>query len=271
MTTGEKSLLLHQCADHYHLCNSGNTKEHYQLSGSKNKRILDNAQKLPQILNVHNLSFENTKNLSNVLTNKVMPNDQALIFLNAGATGTDKYKLFIEERLIGDKLIWDTITKEKVPCLCLQQEANNCYSQQKIGEPERRQKAHVNILSCITFRPVIDLSYHLGKFELYAVPRLLFSVDDSLHKTCCKADIASEMRKLYSDKIERSMVTDEHPSQEKFIIFDAMAIVNKISIKKSKIKSCGDFAEVFADKILNESFGYNEVRVIFDHHVKGSL
>ena len=44
-----------------------------------------------------------------------MPNDQALIFLNACATGTDKYKLFIEERLIGDKLIWDTITKEKVP------------------------------------------------------------------------------------------------------------------------------------------------------------
>ena len=67
------------------------------------------------------------------------------------------------------------------------------------------------------------------------------------------------------------MVTDDHPSQEKFIIFDAMAIVSKINIKKSKIKLCADFAEVFADKILNESFGYNEVRVIFDHYIKGSL
>ena len=50
-----------------------------------------------------------------------------------------------------------------------------------------------------------------------------------------------------------------------------MAIVNKIKIKKSSIKSCADFAEVFVDRILDESFGYNEVRVIFDHYVKGSL
>ena len=39
MTAEEVSLLLDQFADHYHLCNCRNTKEHYQLSGSKNKRI----------------------------------------------------------------------------------------------------------------------------------------------------------------------------------------------------------------------------------------
>ena len=46
---------------------------------------------------------------------------------------------------------------------------------------------------------------------------------------------------------------------------DDMAIVNKINIKTSKI------AEVFVDRILDESFGYNEVRVIFDRYVRGSL
>ena len=30
-------------------------------------------------------------------------------------TGKDKYDLFIKERLIGEKSIWDTITKEKIP------------------------------------------------------------------------------------------------------------------------------------------------------------
>ena len=94
MTAGEMSLLRDQFANHYHLRNSRNTKEHYQLPGSKNKRILDNTQKLSQILDAHNLSFENTKNLYNVPTNKVMPNDQALRFLNAGGTGADKYQAF---------------------------------------------------------------------------------------------------------------------------------------------------------------------------------
>ena len=55
MTAGELSLLLDQFADHYHLRNSRNTKVHYKLFGSKNKTISDNTQKLPQILDAHNL------------------------------------------------------------------------------------------------------------------------------------------------------------------------------------------------------------------------
>ena len=51
-----------------------------------------------------------------------------------------------------------------------------------------------------------------------------------------------------------------------------MAIVIKIIIKiKSKIKSCAEFVEAFVDRMLDESFGHNEVRVIFDRYVKGSL
>ena len=63
----------------------------------------------------------------------------------------------------------------------------------------------------------------------------------------------------------------DDPSQEKVIIFDTMAIVNKINIKKSKITMCADFAEVFVGRILDESFGCNEGRVIFYRYVKGSL
>ena len=49
-----------------------------------------------------------------------------------------------------------------------------------------------------------------------------------------------------------------------------MAIVNKINIKKSKIKTCADFTEVFVERILDKSFGYNEVRVVFDRYVNKS-
>ena len=45
------------------------------------------------------------------------------------------------------------------------------------------------------------------------------------------------MRKLYSSEIKRSMMTDDDPCQEKVIICEAMANLNKINIKKSKIKS----------------------------------
>ena len=151
MTAGEMSLLLDQFTDHYHLRNSRNTKEHYQLSGSKNKRISDNTQKLSQILDAHNLSFENAKNLYNVLTNKVMPNDQALRFLNAGGTGDNKYKFFIEQRLIGDKSIWDTITKEKIPTfVCNNKQITVTVNKELVNlKKEKKLKSKV---SCSTFQ-----------------------------------------------------------------------------------------------------------------------
>ena len=48
MTAGEMSLLMYQFTSTgsipYHLHNSRNAKEHYELSGSKNKRITDKTQ-----------------------------------------------------------------------------------------------------------------------------------------------------------------------------------------------------------------------------------
>ena len=108
-----------------------------------------------------------------------MSNDQALRFLNAGGTGTDKYKLFIEERLIGDKLIRDTITKEKTPAFVCNNKQIIVTVNKKLVNLKEDRKLLSRFLVALRSRPAIDLFYHLGEFELYGVPRLLFSVDDS--------------------------------------------------------------------------------------------
>ena len=116
MTAGELSLLLDQFSDQYDLRNNSlKKKQHYQLSGSKNQRVTDKTEKLTETLNHHNISFKSTESLFNVITNKVMPKDQAMKFWNAIYTGKDKYDLFIKERLISEKSIRDVITKEKIP------------------------------------------------------------------------------------------------------------------------------------------------------------
>ena len=45
----------------------------------------------------------------------------------------------------------------------------------------------------------------------------------------------------------------------KVIIFDAMAIVNKIDIKNSGIKNCLEFASNFMDIIDKQASGFQEV------------
>ena len=61
MTAGEMSSILDHFADQYDLLHSRNIKEHYQLSGTKNKRISDNTSKLSQILDSRNLTFNKCK------------------------------------------------------------------------------------------------------------------------------------------------------------------------------------------------------------------
>ena len=104
--------LLDQFSDHYDLRNNSlKRKQHYQISGSKNQRTTDNTEKLTETLNPHNISFNSTESLYNIITNKVMSKDQAMKFLNAVYAGKDKYDFFIKERLISEKSLWDTITK----------------------------------------------------------------------------------------------------------------------------------------------------------------
>ena len=60
-------------------------------------------------------------------------------------------------------------------------------------------------------------------------------------------------------------------SDYKVIVFDGMAVVNKIDIKKMKLKSCCEFASAFVQKVEKEAQGFDEVRVIFDRYTEESL
>ena len=57
----------------------------------------------------------------------------------------------------------------------------------------------------------------------------------------------------------------------KVIVFDGMVVVNKIDIKKLKLRSCKEFTSAFVQKVKKESQGFDEVRVIFDRYIEESL
>ena len=50
-----------------------------------------------------------------------------------------------------------------------------------------------------------------------------------------------------------------------------MAVVNKIDIKKMKLKSCSDFRSAFVQKMEKEVPGFNKVCVIFDRYTEESV
>ena len=62
----------------------------------------------------------------------------------------------------------------------------------------------------------------------------------------------------------------ETNSVPKIVIFDGMAIVNRIK-KDVQITTCKDLVETFTRLVHHESEGYDEVRLIFDHYQEKSI
>ena len=70
---------------------------------------------LTEVMNAFNVSFNNSSNVYNIFPKKVMPQQFATKFLILENIGKEKYHKFLKEQLNGEKSIWDTITKEKLP------------------------------------------------------------------------------------------------------------------------------------------------------------
>ena len=89
----------------------------YQLTGSKNERINQGICKLIQVFVSHEVNFDETVLVFNVITKKVLPEKYSKEFLEIDDESDKLYNSFINERTVGSKSIWDTM-KKKVTNFC---------------------------------------------------------------------------------------------------------------------------------------------------------
>ena len=72
-------------------------------------------QKLDKTFKAHSINFDESKCVFNVFTKKVLNPKLAEEFLAYETIGIELLEIFIKERFEGEKLIWDPITKRKLP------------------------------------------------------------------------------------------------------------------------------------------------------------
>ena len=87
-----------------------------------------------------------------------------------------------------------------------------------------------------------DLPRYLGKYEFSVVPRSIFTEEGDLIRSKEKSKITS--RDVECLPIE-NITEKSADSNYKVIVFDGMAVVNKIDIKKMKLKLSSKFASAF--------------------------
>ena len=64
--------------------------------------MTDNVWKLGAVFSDHNINFESTDSVFNVITKKVLDPNLAKIFLDCQAIGEALYNNFVDERSFGD-------------------------------------------------------------------------------------------------------------------------------------------------------------------------
>ena len=89
--------------------------QHYPFTGYKSERISEGVRKLIRVFVSHEVKFYETDLVFNVITKKVPPEKFPKEYLEIEDDGNKLHKLFIEERIVGSKAIWDTIKKRKLP------------------------------------------------------------------------------------------------------------------------------------------------------------
>ena len=221
-------------------------EEHYQLTGTKNTRLTENVKKILEVFDTHDINFETCGEVFNILTKKVLPENLAQNFLSVKEIGEQKYWDFVNERLLGEKSIWDTMKKSKLPTfICnnvqLKIHVNNQYLTLK-----KKRKLVSRFVIAARCCPDIDLPGYFGMYEFSVVLKSLFTPDGNLHKCSDKANVADEIYNLQASVMLDNETLDGDSNEEnKVIIFDGIAIVNLIDIKKQKIKICLEFASAF--------------------------
>ena len=189
------------------------------------------------------------------------------MFLVHDEVGSELFNLFRAERLYGEKSIRDPMVKRKLPTFAETTKKVNVKVNNKVVQLKEEKKLMTKFIIASRKREDIDLPYYFGTNKFSVIPRSLFRPDGTMLLDTDKSTVMHEIEKAIESDRGSNVDLDilETNSVPKIVIFDGMALVNRI-IKDVQITTCKDLAEAFTRLVHHESEGYDEVRFIFDHY-----
>ena len=155
-------------------------KCHYQLTGKTNERYNENSIKLRKVFDIHATDFSISDDVFNTTTKAVLPTKKADEFLQHKQIGEDLYKVFKDERVNGEKSIWEKMTKRKLPTFVASNKTTHVQLKEKVVELKEEKRQMTRFIVASRSREDIDLPHIFGNHEFSVVPRSMFSTDGCL-------------------------------------------------------------------------------------------
>ena len=153
-------------------------------------------QKLDETFKTHNVNFDESECVFDVVTKKVLNPKLAEEFLAHETAGKELLENIIKERFEGEKSIWDPITKSKLPTFGSNVKTVTVKIKDQLVQVKEEHKLISRFLIVCRTRHDIDLQSYLGDYEFSIVPRSLFTPDGQLFKSTGKSVILNGIGNL---------------------------------------------------------------------------
>lgn len=240
---------------------------HYQLKGTVNQRYQDNVRKLMKVFENHSIDFNNSNDVFNTITKAVLPEKSSEEFLKHESIGENMYKDFKDERITGNKPIWEKMTKRKLPTFVRSNNTTKIQLKDKVVELKEEKRLMTRFVLASRSREDIDLPKIFGNHEFSVVPRSMFSADGSMLLGSDKSTLLHQIEDMTPC---REIEATQSDTANKVGIFDGMALLNQMT-KDGDLKTCQDLADKFVKNVTYAYQKYKEIRVTFDKYQQSSL
>ena len=164
-------------------------KLQYQLTGSINLRIIANVNKSSDTMEALDVSFRDSDTVYNVVAKAILSKQAKADILDHNSIGNDMYKKFKDERIYGEKCVWDKMPQIKLLTFKSTAKTIKTKLEGKLITMKEDRSLMQRMLVKSQKGHRIDLSMYIGKYEFSVSPRSLFSFNGKVHPCTDKSKL----------------------------------------------------------------------------------
>ena len=188
--------------------------------------------------------------------------------------GQKLYQEYVEERINGNVSLWAPLKKQNNMMFTSANKALKIKARDNIIDLKETKNFYGRLMVLTKSNRDINQKDAIGTFEFTLTPRAFFNPDGSLLACKDKSKLIHLLENLIRDTNDlqtvESEVIDLH-LEKKVAIVDGMVLVQKLSKKSSNIVTVRDLSLAFYEKLMQLTYNYNEIILVFDTYIQNSL
>ncbi|KAJ8049223.1 hypothetical protein HOLleu_01865 [Holothuria leucospilota] len=246
---------------------------HHETVGEKSTQMIKYAADVVDVITKQGNPFMQS-DMFNLVTYAVTPAEVAKNIEDRDNLGREALEKFVSsidmiEHTTG---FWDSQKKNNITFFKDVGPVTKAKMKGQLVTVKQERRLLSQLLVVAKSRPEFEVKDAIGEYEFSNTPPSNFHPDGSKIMLSGKSQRVRVIMDLpLPDNGQQPTSEDSTGSTKEILIIDAMCIVNMVTKSPNEKFRASDFATKFLDIIINLSSPYDEVRIVFDQYLLGSL